>query len=101
MGDERYSQSGLSLLLTRIEQMLTLHLGMTSFSHRLLGRNSGRNERTLSRDWFKAMGAKNPTNKHFREDWPGARLMKELLFDSGESLKFQPNLWNNITVGRP
>src|SRR5882672_8462590 len=44
-------------------------------------------------DWFKAMG-EDPTNKRFGEDW--ARLTKDLLFDSEGSLKFKPDLWNDI-----
>jgi hypothetical protein len=33
-------------------------------------------------------------NKRFGEDW--ARLTKDLLFDSEGSLKFKPELWNDI-----
>ena len=44
-------------------------------------------------DWFKAMG-KNPTNRRFGEDW--ARLTKDLLFDSKGSLKFKPDLCNDM-----
>jgi len=33
-------------------------------------------------------------NKQFGEDW--ARLTKDLLFDSEGSLKFKPELWNDI-----
>ncbi|KAF9488921.1 hypothetical protein BDN71DRAFT_1456787 [Pleurotus eryngii] len=44
-------------------------------------------------DWFKAMGD-DPLNKRFGEDW--ARLTKDLLFDSEGSLKFKPQLWNDI-----
>ncbi|KAF5347588.1 hypothetical protein D9756_010708 [Leucocoprinus leucothites] len=43
--------------------------------------------------WFKAMG-EDPLNKQFGEDW--ARLTKDLLFDSEGSLKFKPELWNDI-----
>jgi hypothetical protein len=41
------------------------------------------------RDWFKATG-EDQTNKRFRND--RARLTKEVLFDSGESLKFKAEL---------
>ncbi|KAF9035145.1 hypothetical protein BJ165DRAFT_1510461 [Panaeolus papilionaceus] len=43
--------------------------------------------------WFKAMGD-DPINKQFGEDW--ARLTKDLLFDQEGSLKFKPELWNDI-----
>ncbi|EKM74725.1 hypothetical protein AGABI1DRAFT_103321 [Agaricus bisporus var. burnettii JB137-S8] len=43
--------------------------------------------------WFNAMG-EDPMNKRFGEDW--ARLTKDLLFDSEGSLKFKPELWNDI-----
>ncbi|KAF8890527.1 hypothetical protein CPB84DRAFT_1816344 [Gymnopilus junonius] len=43
--------------------------------------------------WFKAMGD-DPLNKQFGEDW--ARLTRDLLFDSEGSLKFKPDLWNDI-----
>ncbi|CAA7258482.1 unnamed protein product [Cyclocybe aegerita] len=43
--------------------------------------------------WFKAMGD-DPLNKQFGEDW--ARLTKDLLFDGDGSLKFKPELWNDI-----
>ncbi|PPQ71059.1 hypothetical protein CVT26_011461 [Gymnopilus dilepis] len=43
--------------------------------------------------WFKAMGD-DPLNKQFGEDW--ARLTRDLLFDSEGSLKFKPELWNDI-----
>ena len=33
-------------------------------------------------------------NHQFGEDW--ARLTRDLLFDSEGSLKFKPNLWNDI-----
>lgn len=36
----------------------------------------------------------DPINKRFGEDW--ARLTKDLLFDSEGSLKFKPDLWNDI-----
>jgi hypothetical protein len=36
----------------------------------------------------------HPTNTRFGEDW--ARLTKDLLFDSEGSLKFKPELWNDI-----
>ncbi|KDR71966.1 hypothetical protein GALMADRAFT_253273 [Galerina marginata CBS 339.88] len=44
-------------------------------------------------NWFKAMGD-DPLNKQFGEDW--ARLTRDLLFDSEGSLKFKPDLWNDI-----
>jgi len=44
-------------------------------------------------DWFKQMG-EDPLNKRFGEDW--ARLTKDLLFDSEGSLKFKPQLWDDI-----
>ncbi|KDR72326.1 hypothetical protein GALMADRAFT_213339 [Galerina marginata CBS 339.88] len=44
-------------------------------------------------DWFKAMGD-DPLNKRFGEDW--ARLTRDLLFNSEGSLKFKPDLWNDI-----
>ncbi|KAF8148712.1 hypothetical protein B0H34DRAFT_668275 [Crassisporium funariophilum] len=44
-------------------------------------------------EWFKAMGD-DPLNHQFGEDW--ARLTKDLLFDSEGSLKFKPQLWNDI-----
>ncbi|GLB36910.1 putative protein of unknown function (DUF4449) [Lyophyllum shimeji] len=44
-------------------------------------------------DWFRAMG-EDPINKRFGEDW--ARLTKDLLFDSEGSLKFKPELWNDV-----
>ncbi|KAF8956220.1 hypothetical protein BDZ97DRAFT_1852748 [Flammula alnicola] len=43
--------------------------------------------------WFKAMG-EDPINHQFGEDW--ARLTKDLLFDSEGSLKFKPELWNDV-----
>ncbi|KAH9474282.1 hypothetical protein JR316_0013445 [Psilocybe cubensis] len=43
--------------------------------------------------WFGAMG-EDPINKQFGQDW--ARLTKDLLFDSEGSLKFKPELWNDI-----
>ncbi|KXN83436.1 hypothetical protein AN958_01450 [Leucoagaricus sp. SymC.cos] len=43
--------------------------------------------------WFNAM-SEDPLNKRFGEDW--ARLTKDLLFDSEGSLKFKPELWNDI-----
>ncbi|KAJ3562734.1 hypothetical protein NP233_g9389 [Leucocoprinus birnbaumii] len=43
--------------------------------------------------WFKAMGD-DPLNKQFGEDW--ARLTKDLLFDNEGTLKFKPELWNDI-----
>ncbi|KAF9560678.1 hypothetical protein CPC08DRAFT_665210 [Agrocybe pediades] len=43
--------------------------------------------------WFKGMGD-DPLNKQFGEDW--ARLTKDLLFDNEGSLKFKPELWNDI-----
>ncbi|TEB21020.1 hypothetical protein FA13DRAFT_1643942 [Coprinellus micaceus] len=43
--------------------------------------------------WFKAMGD-DPLNQRFGNDW--ARLTKDLLFDSEGSLKFKPELWNDI-----
>jgi len=36
----------------------------------------------------------DPLNKRFGEDW--ARLTKDLLFDSEGSLKFKPQLWDDI-----
>jgi hypothetical protein len=44
-------------------------------------------------DWFKAMG-ENPTNRRFGEDW--AKLTKDFLFDSEGSLKFKPDLCNDM-----
>ncbi|KAF9473113.1 hypothetical protein BDN70DRAFT_937687, partial [Pholiota conissans] len=43
--------------------------------------------------WFGAM-AEDPINHQLGEDW--ARLTKDLLFDSEGSLKFKPELWNDI-----
>lgn len=36
----------------------------------------------------------DPLNKRFGQDW--ARLTKDLLFDSEGSLKFKPDLWNDV-----
>ncbi|KDQ55295.1 hypothetical protein JAAARDRAFT_159347 [Jaapia argillacea MUCL 33604] len=44
-------------------------------------------------DWFKAMGD-DPLNQRFGNDW--ARLTRDLLFDSEGSLKFKPDLWNDV-----
>ncbi|KAF8186734.1 hypothetical protein BJ912DRAFT_1032111 [Pholiota molesta] len=43
--------------------------------------------------WFGAMG-EDPINRQLGEDW--ARLTKHLLFDSEGSLKFKPELWNDV-----
>lgn len=43
--------------------------------------------------WFKSMGD-DPINKQFGEDW--AKLTHDLLFDKEGSLKFKPELWNDI-----
>lgn len=44
-------------------------------------------------DFFTAMGD-DPVNQRFGQDW--ARLTKDLLFDSEGSLKFKPELWNDV-----
>ncbi|KAL0961531.1 hypothetical protein HGRIS_006470 [Hohenbuehelia grisea] len=44
-------------------------------------------------EWFRAMG-EDPLNKRFGEDW--ARLTRDLLFDAEGSLKFKPELWNDL-----
>ena len=36
----------------------------------------------------------DPLNARFGQDW--ARLTKDLLFDSEGSLKFKPELWNDV-----
>ncbi|EPQ50351.1 hypothetical protein GLOTRDRAFT_141540 [Gloeophyllum trabeum ATCC 11539] len=43
--------------------------------------------------WFRAMGD-DPLNKRFGNDW--ARLTRDLLFDSEGSLKYKPELWNDV-----
>ncbi|KII83317.1 hypothetical protein PLICRDRAFT_180576 [Plicaturopsis crispa FD-325 SS-3] len=43
--------------------------------------------------WFGAMG-EDKLNRRFGEDW--ARLTRDLLFDAEGSLKFKPDLWNDI-----
>ncbi|TFK47462.1 hypothetical protein OE88DRAFT_1636556 [Heliocybe sulcata] len=44
-------------------------------------------------NWFRAMGD-DPLNKRFGNDW--ARLTRDLLFDNEGSLKYKPELWNDI-----
>ena len=44
-------------------------------------------------DFFTAM-ADDPLNARFGQDW--ARLTRDLLFDNEGSLKYKPELWNDI-----